>query len=296
MDRVSHARSLLLVLLLWVGAGQPASAWSQLGHALVGDLAELGLTEAAREQVRELLAGEDDPTLGGIASWADGLRYSDPARFSATSSWHYVNARGGGCAFDLARDCAGGKCIVAALLEQERLLADRAQAPGVRRDALKFLVHLVGDLHQPLHAGSRTDSGGNRFQVSLRTDIAPERHARSSYRDGVMGTNLHAVWDHYVLAAANLDRQQYFERLKSRMRERPPHANRATAMTWARESCALVNSQRLYPDTHTMDHGYLDAKRRFAEGRVVTAAARLAAVLNAALAAPAAQGSRSRSR
>lgn len=281
-------------MLLWAGVGQQASAWSQLGHALVGDLAELGLTAAAREQVRELLAGEDDPTLGGIASWADGLRFSDAARFRATSSWHYINARGGSCAFDLARDCVDGKCIVAALLEQERLLSDRSQAPGARRDALKFIVHLMGDLHQPLHAGSRTDSGGNRFQVSLRTSIAPERYAREDYQDGVMGTNLHAVWDYYVLASANLDRQQYFARLKSRMPERPAHANRATAMTWARESCALVDSQRLYPDTHTMDHGYLDAKRRLAEGRVVTAAARLAAVLNAALAAP--QGSRSRSR
>lgn len=296
MERVSSARSLLLVLLLWIGTGQPASAWSQLGHALVGDLAELGLTAAARGQVRELLAGEDDPTLGGIASWADGLRYSDPARFRATSAWHYINAKGGGCAFDLARDCADGKCIVAALLEQERLLSDRSQAPEARRDALKFVVHLMGDLHQPLHAGSRTDSGGNRFQVSLRTGIAPESYARASYRDGVMGTNLHAVWDYYVLASAQLDRQQYFARLKRRMPDRPAHANRATAMTWARESCALVDSQKLYPDTHTMDQGYLDAKRRFAEGRVVTAAARLAAVLNAALAAPAPQGSRSRSR
>lgn len=283
-------------MVLWIGVGQPASAWSQLGHALVGDLAELGLTPAAREQVRELLAGEDDPTLGGIASWADGLRYSDAARFRATSSWHFINARGGGCAFDLARDCVDGKCIVAALLEQERLLADRSQAPAARRDALKFLVHLMGDLHQPLHAGSRTDSGGNRFQVSLRTSIAPERYAREDYKDGVMGTNLHAVWDYYVLASANLDRQQYFARLKSRMPDRPPHPNRATAMTWARESCALVDSQKLYPDTHTMDHAYLEAKRRFAEGRLVTAAARLAAVLNAALAAPAPQGSRSRSR
>jgi hypothetical protein len=111
-----------------------------------------------------------------------------------------------------------------------------------------------------------------------------------------MGTNLHSVWDYYVLAAAGLDRRNYFERVKSRMDTRPARANRATAMTWARESCALVDSQQLYPPTHNLDHSYLDARRRFAEGRITTAAARLAAVLNAALAEPAPQGSRSRSR
>lgn len=289
-------RSAAVAWLLWAGLVAPAFGWAQLGHTLVGDLAELELTPAARGQVRELLSGESEPTLGGIASWADALRYSDPARFRATSGWHYINAKGGGCAFDLARDCRDGHCIVAALLAQERVLADREQPREARRDALKFVVHLMGDLHQPLHAGSREDSGGNRFQVSLRTSIQPESYARASYRDGVMGTNLHAVWDYYVLAAAGLDRGQYFARLKSRMDPQPAHANRATAMSWARESCALVESQQLYPATHAMDHTYLEAKRRFAEGRIATAAARLAAVLNAALAEPAPQGSRSRSR
>ena len=286
----------LLVLLAWGGLGAPAFGWSQLGHNLIGDLAELELTPATREQVRELLAGESEPTLGGIASWADSLRYSDPARFRATSGWHYINAQGGGCAFDLARDCPDGNCIVAAILAQERVLSDLAQPRAARRDALKFVVHLMGDLHQPLHAGSREDSGGNRFQVSLRTSIEPEDYARASYRDGVMGTNLHALWDYYVLAAAGLDRRQYFAHLNSRMDMRPARPNRATPMSWARESCALVESQQLYPPTHTMDHTYLDARRRFAEGRITTAAARLAAVLNAALAETAPQGSRSRSR
>jgi hypothetical protein len=274
----------VLASLLLAGGAAPALAWSQLGHALVGDLAELELTPAARQQVSELLAAESDPTLGGIASWADALRYLDGARFRATSSWHYINAKGGGCDFDVARDCPDGNCVVAAILAQERILEDRAQPLAARRDALKFIVHLMGDLHQPLHAGHREDSGGNRFQVSLRTRIRPEDHARDGYRDGVMGTNLHAVWDYYVLAHTGLDRRQYFESLKSRMSSRPAHANRATARSWAMESCKLSASQGVYPDAHVMDEGDLEARRTLAEGRIVTAAARLAAVLNAALA------------
>ena len=62
-------------------------------------------------------------------------------------------------------------------------------------------VHFVGDVHQPMHAGSRPDSGGNRFQISLRTPIQPEEYAAKDYVDGVMGTNLHSIWDYYILAS-----------------------------------------------------------------------------------------------
>src|SRR5688500_11532200 len=105
----------------WVMAGLlailpgAAHAWSELGHRLVGDLAERRLMPQALAEVRRLLAGEAEPTLGGAASWADALRYSDPVRFQATSAWHYINARGGGCDFELARDCANGNCVVAAI-------------------------------------------------------------------------------------------------------------------------------------------------------------------------------------
>ena len=216
-------RGPLVLLLALVAVLQPvrALAWSELGHRLVGDLAGQQLTAQAGAEVRRLLAGEAEPTLGGVASWADALRNADPARFRATSRWHYINARGGGCGFDVARDCPDGQCVVAAIQQQRRLLADASQPLAVRREALKFLVHLVGDIHQPLHAGSRTDSGGNRFQVSLTTALAPEAHASNSHRNGVMGTNLHAVWDYYVLASAGLERGRYAARLRGSMPSLP---------------------------------------------------------------------------
>lgn len=271
------------LLLALAGAGEPAWGWAQLGHALVGDLAAQQLTPAARRQVEALLAGETDPTLGGVASWADALRSTDPDRFRATSTWHYINARGGGCAFDEARDCKDGNCAVSAITAQEKILADPAQPREARRDALKFLVHFIGDIHQPLHAGNREDSGGNRYQVSLRTAIQPEDYARSSFRDGVMGTNLHAVWDYYVLASAGLERTAYRARLTSSALRTVARPGRATPMAWARESCKLIDSQKLYPPAHMLDEAYLAAWRPFAERRISVAAKRLAAVLNQAL-------------
>jgi hypothetical protein len=260
----------------------PAHAWSQLGHQLVGDLAQQHLTPQAQAQVKALLAGEADPTLAGVAGWADGLRNSDPARFKATAGWHYIDSKDGSCAFVLKRDCPDGNCVVAAIEAQRKILADRSQPTAARADALKFLVHLVGDVHQPLHAGNRPDSGGNQFQVSLRTDLAPEAYARQNYKNGVMGTDLHAIWDYYVLASAHLTAQQYLQRLQPRLPSLKA-GQVGTPMSWARESCALIDASKLYPAKHSMDNAYLTAMRPLAERRIETAALRLAAVLNEAL-------------
>ena len=151
----------ILVALLCLGIASTAFAWGRLGHALVGDLAERHLDPTAKAEIARLLAGEADPTLAGAASWADDLRDSDPARFKATSKWHYINAKGGGCGFDLARDCPDGNCVVGAIEAQRAILADRSQPIEARRDALKFIVHLIGDAHQPMHAGNRPDAGGS---------------------------------------------------------------------------------------------------------------------------------------
>lgn len=277
---------LLAVLVLLLPA--PALAWSQLGHWLVGELAEQQLTAAVRAQVRRLLAAEAEPTLGGVASWADALRQSDPPRFRETSRWHFINARSAGCAFDLARDCPDGQCVVAAIEQQRRVLSDVSLPLEQRRDALKFIVHLVGDIHQPLHASDRNDSGGNRFQVRLTT--APSTEGRS--RGTTTGTNLHSVWDYHVLASSGQDRNA----LAARLGEAVPRAassasasdtaarEAGTPLEWARETCGLLDAEAIYPVTNALDQHYLEAYRPLAERRIVQAAARLAALLNATLA------------
>ena len=261
----------------------PAFAWAALGHRLVGVLAERHLDPAAEAEVHALLAGEPDPTLAGVAAWVDALRNSDPPRFKATSRWHYINAQGGGCDFDLARDCPDGNCVVAQIEKQSAILADRTQPPAARRDALKFLVHLVGDVHQPLHAGDRTDAGGNRYQVSLVTTLEPEAYAKDNYVDGVMGTNLHAVWDYYILGADGLSLPQYARKLDALPWPPADEVPVFAPMGWAKESCRLIEARHIYPDTHKLDDAYLDAFRPLAEQRIRQAAWRLAQVLNQAL-------------
>lgn len=274
-----------LVFLLVLAASPVALAWSALGHRLVGALAERHLTPAARAEVARLLAGEADPDLDGVAYWADALRDNDPARFKQTSRWHYVNyASGAQCAFEPAKDCPDGNCVIAAIEAQRRILADRSQPREARRDALKFLVHFIGDIHQPMHASNRADQGGNKFQISLRTDLEPEAYARKHYVDGVMGTNLHSVWDYYVLGSRGLKLQEYADQLDRQPWPPLPAETASTPEAWAGESCRLIDARQLYPAQHRMDYAYLNAMRPLAEQRVLQAAWRLASLLNETLA------------
>lgn len=279
-------RTLRLLLITSLLTLIPAAvlAWAPLGHALVAELAQRHLDPKARAEVARLLAGEPNPTLAGIASWADELRYTDPDRFKATQRWHYLNAKGGGCDFELTRDCPDGNCVVGAINKQLTILGDTSQPLEARRDALKFVVHLVGDEHQPMHAGNRTDSGGNRFQISLRTAIPPEAYARKSYVDGVMGTNLHSVWDYYILASQRLPLQGYASSLDHPPLRIPasPRLGEDTVLDWAEESCKLIDAKGLYPadDQHSMTNAYLDKMRPLAEERVRIGGTRLAQLLN----------------
>jgi nuclease S1 len=276
-------RLVLIVLLGLLALPPPASAWSKRGHRLVGELAERQLQPATRSAVAELLEGEPEPSLGGVAYWADALRNDDPDRFAATSRWHYVKTQPGTCMIDRARDCPDGACVVGAIEAQSRILADTSRPRQERREALKFLVHFVGDVHQPMHAGYREDLGGNKIAIVLRTDIPPEAYARANYRDGLMQTNLHSLWDFYVLGSWPGTDEQYADRLDA-----PGWPARGPTLTpaaaWAAESCHVSDRPGLYPTETNLDAAYLDEFRPLQEQRVRQAAYRLAWLLDNLLA------------
>ncbi len=279
----------LLAAAILLLSAPAALAWANLGHRLIAEIAQRHLDPAAAAEVARLLAGEPDATLAGIATWADAMRNDDPPRFKATSKWHYVNtAPGAACHYVAERDCPDGNCVVAAIEKQLAILGDRSQPDAARRDALKFVVHFVGDVHQPLHATNHTDAGGNGYQISLRTDLPPEAYARKDYVDGVMGTNLHSVWDYYILGTAGYGADRaavaaYADKLDALPWPPATEAGHSAPEAWAGESCRLVDARGLYPPTHKLDKAYLDAFRPLAEQRVRQAAYRLALLLDQAL-------------
>lgn len=264
----------LLFALLLACTAPPAAAWGVMGHRTVGELAARELSPAARAEVARLLAGEPEPTLAGVSAWADQLRAQDPTLGRRSAPWHYVNLGEDGCTYDAARDCPGGDCVVEAIRTQAAILADRTQPDDARRQALKFVVHFVGDAHQPLHAGHAHDKGGNTVQVRVPS------------ASGERGSNLHSWWDSGMLEQAGLDEAALVARLQGlplavetlRPALPPPAAE------WARHACALAVSPGFYPADARLPEGYAGRWLPVAHEQLRRAGSRLAQVIDAALA------------
>ena len=240
-----------------------AHAWGPTGHRMVAELAQGQLKPATLAQAQRLIGGQ---SLAEVATWADDLRHDKSRRAfgRATAPLHYVNFGGPDCRYSAARDCPGGRCVIAAIERYAGVLGDRSRSDTERAEAMRFVVHLVADAHQPLHAGYRADRGGNRYQVQLNG----------------RGSNLHSVWDSPVLASRKLGWPRYARELA---RSPLPVAS-GSAAGWAEESCRATRDDGIYPEQHRIDARYLARMRPLAERRVRSAAARLAALLERALA------------
>lgn len=269
------AVAVLAAFLAFLAFAPPASAWSVRGHRLVGQLAERELVPDTRAEVARLLAGEPEPTLAGVSAWADQVRANDPVLGRRSAPWHYVTMRAPDCAYDAARDCPGGDCVVEAIRTQSAILADRGRSLADRRQALKFVVHFVGDVHQPLHASNRGDKGGNTVQVRIPQHGGGER-----------GGNMHSLWDRGLIDYTGLSEPDYLAHL-----ERVPlvigHAAPGlppSAHAWAEHACAIAMRPGLYPATAAPPPGYMEAWTPLVDEQLRRAGIRLAQVLNAALA------------
>ncbi|MDN3918974.1 S1/P1 nuclease [Roseateles violae] len=236
-----------------------AGAWGFEGHRLIAALAEAQLSPAARAEARRLLALEPGATLSSISTWADVHRSPRSGR------WHYINFPEGDCSYRPARDCADGACVVEALNRQTALLASAA-GDAERLLALKYVVHMVGDVHQPLHAGHGSDKGGNRLQL--------QAFGR--------GSNLHALWDSGLIMNREGGPQALRAALAPALQgEARPQAPAAAA--WALESCRIVEAPDFYPAARHVGAEYRDAQQPRLDARLKAAAQRLAATLNEAL-------------
>ena len=169
-------RLLLLLSLVLPGRGL---AWGVAGHLIVADIAERHLTPAALAQIQALLAPEGLTHLDQIATWADEIRSTR----KEAAPWHYVDIPLGATSYLPDRDCPHGDCVIDAIRRYNAILADHTQPAPARREALKFVVHFVADLHQPLHATENAgDQGGNKVIVQYLDPDQPP-------------LNLHHLWD-----------------------------------------------------------------------------------------------------
>lgn len=282
-----------------LGAGS-ALAWSARGHAMVADIATRLLTPAATLAVGELL--EDDlgadgkpsgrSTLAQVASWADELRATPEQR--ATGVYHYDDVPICGVP-DRASYCKDGKCATAWFAKQLAILRDPSQPKPARNEALKWITHLVGDLHQPLHASDDDDKGGNDVKITFlgkRMDDPVDGRPQPPY-------NLHTAWDRLIPYRA-IDQRGGYEAFLADL----PNAETRKAWNvgdidaWAAESFVLARDF-VYPTlptafecgkpiTTVVDLGeiYYRPAGEIATTQLRKAGVRLAKVLNDAFATP----------
>ena len=279
-------RRLLLAaccLLAVVVSDTALFAWGVQGHRLVGMLASNHLSPVAQQNVKWLLAPE---TLGDIASWADEVQ----GGINQTALWHYVNIPPDAKSYDRDRDCprqpgvaAGSRndawrdCIVDRIGYHEQRLADTKLDRADRAIALKFLVHFVGDIHQPLHA-SAIERGGNGILVrQFGSDNCGSDPARPS------PCNLHGAWDSGMIGHRNLDDRAFLKVLENRITTERLLSNPVGAPAdWAMESLTLSNAIML-PQQGNVDEAYYAKNIVIIEQRLALAGARLSQVLNRAL-------------
>ena len=184
----------LFLLLAALVAASPAAAWWEYGHESVGRIAMDSVRPDTRAAIKRLLAKGrllETPecsvaTIELASYWPDCIKTLGD-RFSYASSWHYQNVDI--CQpFDLKAACKDGNCVSSQIERNARILADRNMPERERLMALAFLVHFVGDLHNPMHVGDRGDKGGN--DVKANYGIIAGR------------TNLHSIWDGYLAERA----------------------------------------------------------------------------------------------
>ncbi|MGN6392473.1 MAG: S1/P1 nuclease [Gemmatimonadales bacterium] len=238
--------------------------WWDLGHRIVARLAEQRLTPHARDAVRDILGGQ---SLADASVWADNIRqYRHDA-----DALHYVNIPLADTAYDPARDCPDGRCVIAAIAADRAVLANPVAAGTDRAEALRFLVHFMGDLHQPLHVADDGDRGGNRRTVYLLGD----------------STNLHAVWDGALLERQGATEQSRLTLLRRQMDTMDLAAlERGTVADWAMEGhrTAVSVAYGLIPRDGRLDQAYVDAAGTAIDHALIAAGVRLARVLNETLA------------
>lgn len=260
------------------------AGWSGQGHRLVGLLAAERLTPQARAEVRRLLDGH---TLADVANWADTIR-SDQQQ---TYGWHFLNIPPEASGYDRDRDCprAAGvaegsrsdrwrDCAVDRILFWEQRLADVSLDRADRAIALKFLVHFVGDLHQPFHTLG-VGRGGNDVHVRVFGDANCAEEGEKPFP-----CNLHAVWDGRLIARRNLDDRAYVARLQKLIVDKRLGSQPAgTPAQWAEQSWRLAKEALVTPGAN-IDETYYQRHIAAIDDRIALAGLRLAAVLNRSLA------------
>ena len=252
-------------------------AWGTKGHEIIARVATDRLSGKARESILKLLQGE---SLETVSTWADQINTQRPD----TTSWHSVDIAVNYHDYQRARDCRKGICIIEAIEQQRRVLQNPKYSDSERAEALKFLVHLIADLHMPFHVATNDnppDMAANRVKVTFLNGRP---------------TNLHAVWDNDIINTALRDSRQGVAEYASQLGQQGRRANKGgyglsqgNVTQWALETHGLAANAYILPGNewmvnkgkvYNLDDAYYRKSKAVVDNQLFKAGVRLADVLN----------------
>jgi len=260
----------------------PGSCWGDDGHRVIGEIAAHYLNPTAERRIHQFLKDAQYATLAEAATWADTYARG-VARYEWARPLHYVNVKPSAPTYVPERDCPQG-CVVSALSRFRSELSAPGEDEAARQrrlEALYFLAHFVGDLHQPLHVAHPDDRGGNSTQVSF---FGESRRA-------------HWVWDHGLFqrrpltpserarGATQTDWKELAFALRVRIEPAQVSAwqRSLSPERWATETLLLSRQEAFLRKDERVDARYVRTKWPVVERQLQKAGVRLAGLLNAAL-------------
>ncbi len=252
----------LVVVLLMPAAGW---SWGPLGHRVASKIAQSRLSPAAQAAVRDLLG--PGVTLSDIADWADEQR-----DFRESLPWHYVNVPITEPRYN-PKYCQPAGCVVSKIEDFRRVLLDPKARRPEKQQALKFLIHFIEDLHQPLHVGDTGSRGGNLIQVRFFGEES----------------NLHKVWDSQIIEEHTRKEQVWSWELTGLATPRmAAEWSKGTPEDWATETLAAAKlayrtsgGKTLLRSGTRLGKGYCNFALPVVQEQLAKAGVRVAAVLNA---------------
>jgi hypothetical protein len=257
IKRFYYIREITLSFLLL--ASGSVYAWGPQGHRITTRLAEPYLSEPTKLAIREILGNED---LARASTWVDIMRsHPSPYWQDRAGAYHYVTVPPGRLYADVGAPTWGD--AMTALTGFRRTLEDPDSSMADKQIALRFSIHIVQDLHQPLHVGNGKDRGGNQFELRFLGK----------------STNLHRVWDSGLFKSVGRGESEWVRYLRRRLTpQQTANWTQTDPHTWIAESATLRD--QIYPDAHDVGQAYIAQHLPAMETKLCQAAIRTAAYLN----------------
>ncbi|PKG97761.1 S1/P1 nuclease [Paraglaciecola sp. MB-3u-78] len=237
-----------------------ALSWGQIGHRVTGAIAEQYLTLEAQRAINQLLINED---LAKASTYADEMK-SNPSEFwkKTANPWHYVNVFDGKTYSDVAPPPEGNAATALDMFSKQ--LKSKQSSFAEKQLALRFIVHIIGDLHQPFHAGNGIDRGGNDVKLTFFWE----------------DSNLHRVWDSGLIDRQKLSYTEWTKILSRKISEQQAQQwMEVDPKVWIAESAKL--RANLYPDNDKLSWDYQYQNLPIVKQRLQMGGVRIAAYLNA---------------